>query len=440
MMRLCTRRHSSGSMLPFATLMQMFVSRKILGRTMGKATVSSLSMSDSFRVWLCRNMLMTWQLPLDKSVLTPDNGSVSRFSRLSLMPTDLILSDRPTDTQIGPLAEIADRASEFIQQSKSKNTIRAYRADWDHFTAWCKSHGQASLPASADTVALYVADLAASLKPSTITRRISSISQAHQIAGMESPTRAAKVRLVLAGIRRTLGTAQEAKTPVLVDDLKRMIARLPEGLLGVRDRALLLIGFAGGSRRSELTALDRDAVEITRDGLVVTIRRSKTDQEAEGRKIGVPYGSNPATCPVRSFQEWLEKSGISEGPLFRPISRHGKMAATQLSEAAVGDVVKKYVEALGLDASHFAGHSLRSGLATSAAAAGASERSIMNRSEEHTSELQSPMYLVCRLLLEKKKSHLFKFLIKLHQRRAERALERVHGDVHLRSRLLFFFY
>ena len=161
------------------------------------------------------------------------------------MPTDLILPDRPTNTKIGPLAEIADRASEFIQQSKSKNTIRAYRADWDHFTAWCKSHGQASLPATADTVALYVTDLAVSLKPATITRRISAISQAHQISAMESPTRAAKVRLVLAGIRRTLGTAQEAKTPVLVDDLKRMIARLPEGLHGVRDRALLLIGFAG---------------------------------------------------------------------------------------------------------------------------------------------------------------------------------------------------
>jgi site-specific recombinase XerD len=307
------------------------------------------------------------------------------------MPTDLILPNRPTNTQIGPLAEIADRASEFIQQSKAKNTVRAYRADWDHFTAWCRSHGQSSLPASADTVALYVADLAASLKPATITRRISAISQAHQIAGMESPTRAAKVRLVLAGIRRTLGTAQEAKTPVLVDD-QRMIARLPEGLLGVRDRALLLIGFAGGFRRSELTALDRDAVEITRDGLVVTIRRSKTDQEGEGRKIGVPYGSNPATCPVRSFQSWLESSGITEGPLFRPINRHGKMAAKRLSGAAVADIVKKYVEAVGLDASHFAGHSLRSGLATSAAAAGASERSIMNQTG-HRSEKMVRRYI-----------------------------------------------
>src|ERR1039457_416182 len=307
------------------------------------------------------------------------------------MPADLILPNRPTNTKIGPLAEIANRASEFIQQSKSKDPIRAYRADWTYFEFWCQSHGQLSLPATADIVALYVADLAASLKPATITRRISAISQAHQIAGMESPTRAAKVRLVLAGIRRTLGTAQEAKTPVLVDD-QRMIARLPEGLLGVRDRALLLIGFAGGFRRSELTALDRDAVEITRDGLVVTIRRSKTDQEGEGRKIGVPYGSNPATCPVRSFQDWLEKSGITEGPVFRPINRHGKMAATRLSGAAVADVVKKYVEALGLDASHFAGHSLRSGLASSAAAAGASERSIMNQTG-HRSEKMVRRYI-----------------------------------------------
>src|SRR5450432_317185 len=116
------------------------------------------------------------------------------------MPTDLILPDRPTNTQIGPLAEVAGRASEFVQQSKSKNTIRAYRADWDHFTAWCLSHSQSSLPASAETVALYVADLAASLKPATITRRISAISQAHQIAGIESPTKAARVRLVMAGI------------------------------------------------------------------------------------------------------------------------------------------------------------------------------------------------------------------------------------------------
>lgn len=154
----------------------------------------------------------------------------------------------------------------------------------------------------------YLSDLASTHKASTLTRRISAISQAHQIAGFETPTKSSRVRLVMAGIRRTKGTAAAAKSPVMVDDLKRMITRLPEGLLGIRDRALLLIGFAGGFRRSELIGLDHDAVEISRDGLVAVIRRSKTDQDGEGRKIGIPFGSNPATCPVRSVQDWLEAS------------------------------------------------------------------------------------------------------------------------------------
>jgi integrase len=295
------------------------------------------------------------------------------------MPTDLILPDPTLNTEIGPLAKIADRASEFVQQSKAKNTVRAYRADWADFTEWCRTHGQASLPASPDAVALYVADLSATHKAATITRRLSAISQAHQIGGFETPTKAAKVRLVLAGIRRTKGTAAAAKTPVLVDDLKRMVSRLPEGLIGVRDRALLLIGFCGAFRRSELVALDAADVASTREGLVLTIRRSKTDQEGEGRKIGIPYASHVETCPIRSLQDWLERSGITEGPLFRPINRHGKMASTRLSAAAVGEIVKKYAAAVGLDASEFAGHSLRSGLATSAAAAGPSERAIMNQ-------------------------------------------------------------
>jgi integrase len=241
-------------------------------------------------------------------------------------------------------------------------------------------------------VALYVTDLADTHKPATITRRISAISQAHQIAGMDTPTGSAKVRLVMAGIRRTLGTAQEAKTPILVDDLRRMLAGLPGNLLGVRDRVLLLIGFCGAFRRSELVALDAADIAVTREGLVVTIRRSKTDQEGEGRKIGIPYASHLETCPVRSFQEWLEKSGITEGPLFRPVNRFGGMASIRLSGAAVGEIVKRYAAAVGLDATEFAGHSLRSGLATSAAAAGASERSIM-RQTGHRSEKMVRRYI-----------------------------------------------
>jgi site-specific recombinase XerD len=295
------------------------------------------------------------------------------------MPQDLILLNQDSRTEIGPLANIAERASEFAQQSKAKNTIRAYRSDFGHFEAWCRLHGQAPLPATPDSLALYLADISNSHKPGTLTRRISAISQAHQIAGLESPSTSAKVRLVMAGIRRSKGTAQAAKSPVLVPDLRKMMAEMPDGLLGIRDRALLLIGFSGGFRRSELVGLDRDAVEITRDGLAVTIRRSKTDQEAQGRKLGIPYGSNPDTCPVRAFQAWIDASGIAEGPIFRPITRHSRISGQRLSTNAVAEIVKRYASAAGLDASKFAGHSLRSGLATSAAMAGASERSIMNQ-------------------------------------------------------------
>jgi integrase len=295
------------------------------------------------------------------------------------MSTDLIHLPSSTNSAVGPLADIANRASEFAHQSKASNTLRAYRADWSNFVEWCKAHNQGALPADPETVALYVTDISTTHKPGTLTRRLSAISQAHQIAGIESPTSSAKVRLVMAGIRRSKGTSQKAKTPVLVEDLRRMVASLPDGLLGVRDRALLLIGFSGAFRRSELVALNFADAAFTREGLVVTIRRSKTDQEGEGRKIGLPYGSHVETCPIRSLQEWLEKSAITEGPLFRPINRHGQMASIRLSAAAVAKIVKKYAKAVGLNATEFAGHSLRSGLATSAAMAGASERSIMNQ-------------------------------------------------------------
>jgi integrase len=157
-----------------------------------------------------------------------------------------------------------------------------------------------------------------------------------------------------------------------------MVDTLPDSLLGIRDRALLLVGFAGAFRRSELVGLDVADVEFKREGLVVTLERSKTDQEGAGRKIGIPYGSNPATCPVRALQAWLEASATTEGALFRTMNRHGHVK-DRLSGQGVAIVVKRCAEAAGLNPDDYAGHSLRSGLATSAAAAGVSERAIMNQ-------------------------------------------------------------
>jgi site-specific recombinase XerD len=157
-----------------------------------------------------------------------------------------------------------------------------------------------------------------------------------------------------------------------------MVAAPPASPRGLRDRALLLIGFAGGFRRSELAAITFEHVEDTPDGLKILIPRSKTDQEGEGRVIGIPYGSDPRTCPVRAYRKWIETAGITEGPVFRAF-RHGAWAADALTDRVIALVVKKAAARVGIDATELSGHSLRSGLATTAARNGASERSIMRQ-------------------------------------------------------------
>jgi integrase len=243
------------------------------------------------------------------------------------------------------------------------------------------------LPAAPQTVVLYLTELSATRKVSTLVRRLSAISQAHQVAGFDSPAQSAPVRTLMAGIRRAKGTAPAVKAPTLIEDIRAMLATLPDGLSGIRDRALLLTGFAGAFRRSELVGLDRADLEFNARGLVITLRRSKTDQEGHGRKVALPYGSTFETCPVRSMQAWLEESGIIDGPLFRKINRHGQLHVARLSGSAVALIVKRCVGAAGLDASKYSGHSLRSGFATAAAIAGASERAIMNQTGHQSSKM-----------------------------------------------------
>jgi site-specific recombinase XerD len=275
---------------------------------------------------------------------------------------------------------LAEKAREHVENSKAQNTRRAYKSDWADFTEWCRHHGVCELPASPDTVAFYLTDCAEGLKTSTLQRRLTTISQAHLTAGHESPTRHAAVRAVWQGIKRAKGTVMQGKSPTLIEDIRCMIEHLPKGkLLSVRDRCLLLLGFAGAMRRSELVGLDVEDIQDTGEGLVVTIRRSKTDQEGAGRKIGLPYGSTPLTCPVRAFREWRAASGIETGPLFRGINRHGKMQGTRLTDQVVAKVVKRALIAASREAEAFAGHSLRAGLATQAALNGVNERSIQEQ-------------------------------------------------------------
>ncbi|MCU1467538.1 MAG: integrase family protein [Actinomycetia bacterium] len=223
------------------------------------------------------------------------------------------------------LDDLQDEARVSVAASRSLATMRAYASDSRSFTSWCDEHRLNPLPAEASTVALYMTDLAHSAKTATIRRRMSSISVTHQAAGHASPTADILVRPTWSGIRRTNGVAQTAKAALLTDDIRKMVDAVPDSLLGKRDACLLLLGFASALRRSELVALDATDVHETRDGLVITVTRSKTDKEGEGRQIGIPYGSNPTTCPVRTRRSWLDASGIEHGPLFRPIDRHGHL-------------------------------------------------------------------------------------------------------------------
>jgi site-specific recombinase XerD len=210
-----------------------------------------------------------------------------------------------------------EQARAFARASKAESTLRGYRSDWREFCAWCERHGVGPLPAAPETVASYIAERAGHLKPGSIQRRLNAIAEAHKAAGLGSPTSTGMVKNTMKGIRRKLGTAPVQKSPTLTDDIRAMVDASDVGLIGARDRALILLGFAGAFRRSELVALDIEDCAFGKDGLTITLRRSKTDQQAAGRKVGIPYGSNPETCPVRTVQTWLEFPALSS------VVRHG---------------------------------------------------------------------------------------------------------------------
>lgn len=291
----------------------------------------------------------------------------------------------PSSVGSAQLVRETERAQSYAAQARAENTTRAYRADWATFTAWADDRELDELPASPVTVATYAAHLATLGRAvSTIGRAMVAISQAHRLTGHASPTSSATVRDTLKGIRREKGSAQKGVAPVLVDGLRAMVANLPASLLGDRDRALLLTGWAAALRRSELVALDVADLAFSVEGATVTIRRSKTDQDGEGERIAIPYGGSPATCPVRALRRWLDSSAIVAGPVFRTVNRWGHLGEGRLSDRAVALVVQRYAAAAGLDVGHFAGHSLRAGLATQAAKSGKSERAIMKQTRHRS--------------------------------------------------------
>jgi integrase len=243
------------------------------------------------------------------------------------------------------------------------------------------------------TVAGYAADCAARLKANTVERHLAAISQAHQLAGVPNPVEDKLVRTVMAGVRRAKGTAQKGKEPLSAELLRNMFSGMPDDLRSARDRALLLVGFAGAFRRSEVVGLRRENVRFTDEGVVITIPRSKTDPEGEGHTIGIPYGSHPESCPVRALENWLARSNITSGYLFTRVGRWGgEVTGTPISDHQLAKIIKRLAHSAGLVPAAFSGHSLRSGLATAAAEGGATERSIMDQTR-HRSLKQVRKYI-----------------------------------------------
>jgi integrase len=287
--------------------------------------------------------------------LTRDNTHLSRPTMAQL------------DVSVSPINcthSLPDAVTSYVSDSLAANTRRAYLSDLAEFERW-----GGSIPATVETVAAYLAARADALAIATLVRHVASISKAHEARGLLNPTRSELVRATLRGIKRTRGCAQRQAKALLRDDLLLVLDAIGDGPKDARDRALLLIGFAGALRRSELVGLDVGDIELVRQGIILHLRRSKTDQEGEGRKIGIPFGRT-RWCPVAALDLWLRASRIIEGAVFRPVDRHGRMQDARLSGEAVSLVVRGRVAAAGLEPVRYSGHSLRAGFATSAAQAG----------------------------------------------------------------------
>ncbi len=301
------------------------------------------------------------------------------------------------------LVSMSNLAQSYAKNSRSKNTMRSYQSDWRDFDRWCRAKSLSSMPADACTVACYLADRAAHefvdpkgklqlpLKTSTLARRLTAISQAHQLAGLKFERSHFSIQETWKGIKNTHGTLQIGKEPLLIEDLREMIQAIAlektglPSLSGLRNRALLLLGFAGAFRRSELVNLRIENLKLVRNGYVISLQRSKTDQEGKGREIAIPYGSHPDTCPVRALQDWINLAKLESGFLFRAINRHGQLAAKPLTGQVVSLIIKQNLPKQELSAK-FAGHSLRAGFATTAALAGVQEYAIMKQTGHKRSD------------------------------------------------------
>jgi len=266
-----------------------------------------------------------------------------------------------------------------LRNSKSANTIRAYQSDYNDFSLFCLKNGFQAMPTQPKILALYLTHLSSYSKFSTLKRRLASISILHKTKGHYIDTKHPIIMENLMGIKRTNGSNQKGKKPLLINDLKLLIEAIHQSkekhFRKTRDKALVLIGFSGGFRRSELVDIEYEDIEFVTEGVKIFVKRSKTDQSGEGMTKAIPYFDNENFCPVKALKNWIEVSDLKNGKIFN------------ISDKSVALIIKKYANYAGLDGHRYAGHSLRSGFATSTAESGAEERNIMAMTGHKSTEM-----------------------------------------------------
>ena len=295
---------------------------------------------------------------------------------MSLKKPFEIITQKPTFNNLSKdLQNLEEETLNNLKMSKAHNTLRAYKADFKHFSSFCIDNNVKYLPTDPRIVSLYLTKMSKTAKFSTLKRRLVSIGVVHKIKGQYLDTKHPMIMENLHGIKRILGSRQKAKKPILINDLKLIIKAIDEDK--IRDKALILIGFSGGFRRSELVNIHYDDIEFVTEGVKILIKRSKTDQTGEGSVKAIPYFDNQEFCPVVALKNYLTKkfSNTNEGKIFN------------ISDKSVALIIKRYAEKAGLDSSKYAGHSLRSGFATTAAEFGAEERNIMAMTGHKTTQM-----------------------------------------------------
>jgi site-specific recombinase XerD len=290
-----------------------------------------------------------------------------------------------------PVAYVAELelASDFARASKAKSTQTAYSSDFRIFDCWARARGLTSLPATPATVCAFLAaQVSFGKRASTLSRRLAAIGYFHRLANEPSPVGDETIKATLSGIRRSIGAAPIRKKAATSDVVLSMAGTIGgESLRQLRDKAILLVGFASAMRRSELVSLNIADLEWTAEGVLIHIRRSKTDQEGLGQSVAVPRGAT--ACPVAALKAWIEAAGITSGALFVRIfnKRNQRITDQRLHGRAIASVVKAGAARLGLDASTFGAHSMRAGLVTSAVKRGVSLLKICDQTRHKSIEM-----------------------------------------------------